>query len=104
MNVNEIRCENDNKLSEKLLLHPDVKRVRDKIIRAEEKGPLGTRRKLLSTSVRLSPTMAPDLHRMVDVCRERLGIDIPLELYAFSSPQFDCGVRPYIFHCHLWGV
>ncbi|MFT4822334.1 MAG: hypothetical protein ACJAUG_000619 [Halioglobus sp.] len=46
MNVNEIRCENDSKLSEKLLLHPDVKRVTDKISRAEERGPLGIRRNL----------------------------------------------------------
>ena len=89
MNVNEIRCENDSRLSEKLLKEPDVRRVREMISRAEEKGPLGTRRRLLSTSVRLSPTMAPDLHRMVDLCRERLSIEIPLELYAFSSPQFN---------------
>jgi hypothetical protein len=89
MSVTEIRSDNDNKLAARLLEHADVKRVREMISRAEEKGPLGTRRRLLSTSVRLSTSMAPDLHHMVDLCRERLNIEIPLELYAFSSPQFN---------------
>jgi tellurite resistance protein len=89
MTVTDIRCSNDTRLSQRLLEHADVKRVRDMISRAEEKGPLGTRRRLLSTSVRLSPAMAPALHDMVGQCREKLGIDIPLEVYAFSSPQFN---------------
>jgi uncharacterized tellurite resistance protein B-like protein len=54
-----------------------------------EKGPMGLRRRLLSTSVRLSRSMSPAVHKMADHCIEKLGVDIPLELYAYASPQFN---------------
>ena len=83
-----IRCDSDLQRSNTLLTHSEVKRVRDKIQRIEDKrdGP-GTRRHLLATSVRLSRSMAGDLHKMADHCVERLAIDTPLELYAYASPQ-----------------
>ena len=90
MKSDAIRCDNDSKLFETLLANSDVKRVRSQIERMEEKQAGGaTRRHLLATSVRLSRNMAPELHKMADHCVERLGIDTPLELYAFSSPQFN---------------
>ncbi len=89
MNAEMIRCANDLKLYNRLLEEQEVKQVREWIGRKEEKGPLGTRRHLLSTSVRLSRSMAPGLHQMADHCGERLGLSIPLELYAYSSPQFN---------------
>lgn len=89
--ADHIRCESDLKMYQTLLEHSDVKRVRQQIDRMSEKqaASAGTRRHLLATSVRLSRTMAPSLHAMADLCVERLGIDTPLELYAFSSPQFN---------------
>lgn len=90
MKAGEIRCDNDSKLFETLQKNADVKRVQQQIERMEEKKAGGaTRRHLLSTSVRLSRSMAPELHKMADHCVERLAIDTPLELYAFSSPQFN---------------
>lgn len=89
MTVAEIQCSNDSRLAKRLAENADVKRVQDMISRVEEQGTPGTRRRLLSTSVRLSPAMAPDLHRMVEHCREKLELGIPLEMYAFSSPQFN---------------
>lgn len=90
INADTIRCDSDSKLFETLLQNADVKRVRQQIERMEEKSAGGaTRRHLLATSVRLSRTMAPELHGMADLCVERLAIDTPLELYAFSSPQFN---------------
>ncbi len=89
MNADMIRCANDLKLYNSLLQEKEVKQVREWISRQEEKGPLGTRRHLLSTSVRLSRSMAPKLHAMADHCIERLELDIPLELYAYSSAQFN---------------
>ncbi len=89
MNAEMIRCANDLKLYNSLLQEKEVKQVREWISRQEEKGPLGTRRHLLSTSVRLSRSMAPRLHAMADHCTERLELNIPLELYAYSSPQFN---------------
>ncbi len=90
MNAADIRCDSDLQLYNKLLQDPTVQKVRQQIERMEEKQAGGaTRRHLLATSVRLSRSMAPSLHGMADHCVERLGISTPLELYAFSSPQFN---------------
>lgn len=90
MSAEIIRCSSDLKLYETLLKNSDVNRVRQQIERLEEKKTnSGTRRHLLATSVRLSRSMASGLHKMADLCVERLGIETPLELYAFSSPQFN---------------
>ena len=84
-----IRCVNDRDLSELLLKDRTVKKVNEQITRMEEKTPSGVRRRLLATSVRLSQRMAPDLHKMADSCVEKLGMEIPLELYVFASPQYN---------------
>jgi uncharacterized tellurite resistance protein B-like protein len=89
MNALGIQCENDVKIGQNLLDDILVKRVIDQIERLSEKGPMGLRRRLLSTSVRLSRSMSPAVHKMADHCIEALGVDIPLELYAYASPQFN---------------
>ena len=89
MNANDIRCENDIRLCQNLLEDTLVKRVKSDIEHRFEKGPMGLRRQLLAGSVRLSAGMAPSVHKMADHCIEKLGVDIPLELYAYSSPQFN---------------
>lgn len=89
MNAEDIRCENDVKIEQVLLNDRLVMKVREQMDRQIEKGPLGTRRRLLSNSVRLSRSMSPAVHKMADHCIEKLGVDIPLELYAYASPQFN---------------
>ena len=90
MTAAAIRCTNDLKLYQSLLENADVKRVRGRIQRMDEKRDHpGVRRHLLATSVRLSRSMSAPLHHMADQCTERLGIDSPLELYAYASPQFN---------------
>lgn len=89
MNAQEIRCANDLALYEKLKTHRDVARVNEQIERHEAEGPTGIRRNLLSTSVRLTAGMAPDITKMADECIEMLGVELPLELYVYSSPQFN---------------
>ena len=89
MIAQQIRCQNDLELSKKLLEHPEVIQVKNKMARMEGNKPMGLRRRLLSSSVRLSRTMAPDVHRIADECIETLGMKIPLELYVFASPQFN---------------
>ena len=86
----QIRCDNDLKLYERLLAHPEVSRVREAVEKQEENrnGP-GVRRHLLSTSVRLSRSMSSALHEMADRCQARLGIESKLELYVYSAPQFN---------------
>ena len=85
----KIRYPNDRDKAEVLLKHPDVVRVNKQIEKLQEEGPMGTRRRLLATSVRLSRSMAPQVHRMADDCIEKLQIEIPHELYVYSSPQFN---------------
>jgi len=89
MNASAIRCVNDLALYEKLKGHSDVKRVNQQIERHEAEGPTGIRRNLLATSVRLTSGMAPEISKMADECIERLGVELPLELYVYSSPQFN---------------
>ena len=95
MDALELRSQHDLELFEQLLKDPDVVRVNDQIAKQEEKGNLGVRRRLLSTSVRLSTTMARDLHATADACSERLGLEIPLELYVFPSASYNAAcVKP----------
>ncbi|MDB4511914.1 hypothetical protein N9060_00485, partial [Arenicella sp.] len=89
MNASQIRSENDLALYEKLKKHADIKRVNKMIKRREAEGPTGIRRNLLATSVRLTNGMAPDITKMAEECIEKLGVEIPLELYVYSSPQFN---------------
>ena len=89
MNADGIRCENDIKTQENLLNDTLVRRIKEQIDRLTEKGPMGMRRQLLSTSVRLSRSMSPEVHKMADHCIEMLGVNIPLELYVYASPQFN---------------
>ena len=89
MNADDIRYQNDLDMYNRLLENEDVVRVNKAIEKMEEAGPMGTRRRLLGTSVRLTRSMAPDIHRMADECVETLGMNIPLELYVYSSPQFN---------------
>ncbi len=95
MDPQRLRSQHDKELFDQLLTDPDVKRVNEQIAKHEAKGNLGVRRRLLSTSVRLSPTMASSLHQTAEACREKLALEIPLELYVFPSPSFNAAcVKP----------
>lgn len=84
-----IRCEHDAALFKTLLDNREVKRANVRLEQIMKQGPLGTRRRLLSSSVRLSERMAPDFRAMADECGEKLGLELPLELYVYSSAQFN---------------
>lgn len=89
MQAADLRCANDLALYEKLKQQHDVKRVNQQIARHEAEGSTGIRRNLLSTSVRLTKGMAPDITKMANECIEMLGVEIPLELFVYSSAQFN---------------
>ena len=89
MQAADIRCANDLALFEKLKTQRDVKSVNEQIARQEAEGPTGIRRNLLATSVRLTKAMSPDIAKMADECIEKLGVELPLELFVYSSPQFN---------------
>lgn len=91
----DLRCSSDQRLFDTLLADPLVRRAAEAIERLEEKGPFGVRRRLLATSVRLDAGMAPQVHRAKDQCTERLGIDIPIELYVYNDARFNAAcVKP----------
>ncbi|MEQ9450374.1 MAG: M48 family metallopeptidase [Pseudomonadales bacterium] len=95
MNALDLRSQHDIELYEQLLKDSDVIKMNELIAKQIEKGNLGVRRHLLSTSVRLSESMARDLHKTADLCSEKLGLDIPLELYVFPSASFNAAcVKP----------
>ena len=95
MNVDQLRSRQDLEISRQLMQASEVKRINEMIEKREEKGPMGTRRRLLATSVRLSKGMAPWLHEMADECIEQLGVKIPLELYVYASPSYNAAcVKP----------
>ncbi|NND82027.1 MAG: M48 family metallopeptidase [Gammaproteobacteria bacterium] len=89
MSAASIRCANDLALYEKLKQHVDVVRVNQQIARHEAEGPSGVRRNLLATSVRLTKTMAPDIAQMAGECIAQLDVKLPVELFVYSSPQFN---------------
>jgi uncharacterized tellurite resistance protein B-like protein len=89
MHADDLRYRNDKEQSDALLKERAVIKVNEAIEKHEADGPTGLRRRLLSTSVRLSRKMAPDVYKLSDECVDRLSMDIPLELYVFNSPQFN---------------
>lgn len=95
MNPQSIRAQRDRELFERLAQEPQVVEVNRQIERHEREGPLGTRRRLLATSVKLSEAMAPELSRIARECMEVLDVTLPTELYAYNSPQFNAAcVKP----------
>ncbi len=95
MKAESLRCRGDSLLFEKLKADRHVQRTLNRLTEREEESPLGVRRQLLATALRLTETMAPSVHAIISDCRERLGVEIPLETYVYSSPQFNAAcVKP----------
>ena len=95
MNADDLRSKQDLEIARQLMETAEVRRVNEMIEKREEQGPMGTRRRLLATSVRLSRNMAPWLHEMTDDCIKKLGVTIPVELYVYASPTYNAAcVKP----------
>ncbi len=89
MDPQKLRSHGDADLAEKLLAERLVIEVNERLEKEEEKTPHGVRRHLLATSIRLTERMMPEVHAIVRECRERLDIEIPLELYVYPSRTFN---------------
>ena len=95
IDADKLRSQQDLEIAGQLMQTKPVRRINEMIEKREEQGPMGTRRRLLATAVRISRNMAPWLHEMADDCIARLGVEIPLELYVYSSPTFNAAcVKP----------
>jgi uncharacterized tellurite resistance protein B-like protein len=89
MDPKKLRSHGDVDLAEKLLSERLVIKVNEKLEKEMEKTPQGVRRHLLATSIRLTERMLPKVYGIVAECRDRLDIDIPLELYVYASTSFN---------------
>ncbi len=88
-----LRSEGDTALFDAILEDPGVKRSLERFNKDIEAAE--TRRHLLSTSVRLGPGLVPHLHKVIDDCRQRLGVEADVEMYVYPSPHFNAAcVRP----------
>jgi len=95
MTKQQLRAKQDRKLFDLLSKTREVEHINQQIARQEASGSLGTRRRLLTTSVKLNQRMAPSLYTIANECIEKLGVEIPIELYAYNSPQFNAAcVKP----------
>ena len=95
MDPARLRSLSDVSLFEALKGDLHVRRVMTKIAEAERESPMQVRRQLLATALRLTPSMAPDTHAIVERCRERLAVEIPTEVYVYSDPRFNAAcVKP----------
>lgn len=86
-----IRSANDAQMFAALSEDATVKRVVSALEKheAKDEGKQRIRRHLLSSSVRLSAAMSPEVHRTAEQCIEKLGLEIPVELFVFASPQYN---------------
>ncbi|WP_089946323.1 M48 family metallopeptidase [Candidatus Entotheonella palauensis] len=87
MDITTLRAQGDRELTQELLNHTLVKRVIRDL--NENDTPLGVRRQLLATAVRLTRGMSPPLYGIVDECREVLSITMPMEIYVYASAQLN---------------
>ncbi|MEM6292176.1 MAG: M48 family metallopeptidase [Myxococcota bacterium] len=85
-----LRAQADLHLFETLMKNADVRRAAEAAL--EDSDQVKIRRQLLATSVRLTPALAPDLHAMIDKCKERLDLDSKFEPYVYPSAQCNAAV------------
>ena len=93
MPVQELRADGDRDLYDRLLKDRDVAAAIERF--EKHAKDLGARRQLLGTAMRLAPEMAPDVHEIMESCRQTLAIDSPVETYVYPSPVYNAAaVRP----------
>jgi len=89
----DLRAKGDRELASSLLARQEIK---DAIARYQARGPDGgARLQLLGSALRLTASMAPDVHEILDGCRRTLGLDSPIESFVYPGPSFNAAaVRP----------
>lgn len=86
MTAPKLRCEGDLALYNELLATDEVKAA---VRRLDDNPGAGVRRQLLATALRLTKSMSPKLHRMMEESIAELGVEIPVEIFVYNSPQFN---------------
>lgn len=83
---NDLRAQGDRDLAERILADS---RIQAFVERFERERTRQTRRHLLGTAVRLTPSIAPVVDAVVQHCREALEVEAPVELYVLPDPRFN---------------
>jgi len=84
--ADRLRAKGDRDLAEKLLELSEIAKFIENLARDQVDE---ARRHLLSVAVRLTETMAPSLHAVVERCRAALEVELPIELYVVPMTQFN---------------
>lgn len=93
MPVQDLRADGDRDLYDRLLKDRDVVSAIERF--EKHASDMGARRQLLGTAMRLTAAMAPDVHEIMESCRQTLAIDAPVETYVYPSPVYNAAaVRP----------
>ena len=87
MNAQEVRNPVDTRMAAELAQDPQVQAMQE----AMEGQGGNTRRSLLAQALRLTPQVAPELHKVIAQCVERLEVETDLEVYVYAAPQFNAG-------------
>jgi Zn-dependent protease with chaperone function len=89
------RAEGDKRLYAELLAEARVREAMEVVKSSALEGHVpAVRRALLARSLRLPPTVQPELHAIVASCRERLGVWEPVECYVNPSSEYNAGIFP----------
>ena len=95
MDAHTIRARNDIDLFAKLKRDSFVQQVSRQLEISQNQESQSIRRQLLATSVRLTPTIAPEINKLGFECSKLLGLEIPIEIYTYPSAQFNAAcVKP----------
>ena len=90
--ADDVRVAADRDMAERLAQHPSVRSVS----RARGRAAGGTEieRSLLSTAVRLTDSVAPELVKMLADCAEILDVETKLEPFVYPSATMNAAVTP----------
>jgi Zn-dependent protease with chaperone function/tellurite resistance protein len=93
LNTEELRAQGERDLTAALLADAGVKAAMAQV--EKDKRRAGARHRLLSSALRLTPDMAPDVEEIIQACRGTLEMQTPVETYVYPSPLFNAAaVRP----------
>ena len=85
-----VRAKKDLELYSQLKNHPTVAQSLAEIENLTSQNHAeSTRRHLLKSSIKISKTVSPELHDISQECIQKLNIEMPLDLYVYSSADFN---------------
>lgn len=66
--------------------------------------PYNARKNLLKNGLKLTRKLAPEVHKVLDVCRDRLGLKAEVEIYVESDNNLNAFCCPPANNCLIIGV